>query len=246
MNEPIPAPIRAYLDAYKYKIELHAHTSPASGCSELAPEEFIRRLKDKGYDAVCVTNHFYAGGAFMKADDPVGKYMEDFYRTKEIGEKNGIRVILGAEFRFHENTNDYLVYGIDEAFLRETVSQFSLTYRDFYETYKSPDRIILQAHPFRNGIVPMDGGHMDAIEAFNMHPGHNSRVAKSSQYAIDERIPLITVGTDLHHPGHEGTSSLRTKTVPADSRELVTLLRSRDYLFEIGGRPLLPYYTFDN
>ncbi len=244
MNEYIPTPIREYLDQYRYKIELHAHTSPASGCSELVPAEFIRRLKAADYDTVCVTNHFYAGGAFMKSDDPVGKYMEDFYRAKELGEAEGMTVLLGAEFRFHENSNDYLVFGIDEAFLRETVSQFSLTFREFYDKYKSPDRIILQAHPFRNGIVPMDGAHMDAIEAFNMHPGHNSRIATSSRYAYDEDVDLVTVGTDLHHPGHEGTSALRAKVKPATEAELVTLLRSRDYVFEIGGRPLLPYYRF--
>ncbi|MBQ8578842.1 MAG: PHP domain-containing protein [Clostridia bacterium] len=245
MTTNLPAEIKAYLDQYKYKIELHAHTSPASGCSELVPAEFIERLKATGCDTVCVTNHFFEGGTYMGADDPVGKYLEDFYKTKEFGEAAGMTVILGAEYRFHENCNDYLVYGIDEAFLRETVTQFGLTFREFYEKYNSPDRLILQAHPFRNGIEPIDGAHMDAIEAFNLHPGHNSRVTIASRYAQQENIPIVTIGTDLHHRGHEGTSSLRAKVKPQNGAELVALLRSKDYVFELGGRPLLPYYIYD-
>ena len=237
----IPNEVTAYLSQYQYKIELHAYTSPCSGCSELPPKEFIRRLHEQKYDTVVVTNHFYANGPFQNnTDDPVGKYLSDYYAAKE----EGITVLLGAEFRFEENSNDYLVFGIDEAFLRETVTQFSLTYRQFYEKYSDPSRLILQAHPFRNGIVAMDGAHMDAIEAFNMHPGHNSRPATSARYADAENIPILTVGTDLHHPGHEGSSALRAKIKPQNNAELVALLRSQDYLFEIGGRPLLPYYIF--
>lgn len=240
-----PAEIRNFLSEYKYKIELHAHTSPVSGCSELEPKEFIRRLHEQGYDAVVVTNHFYPGSGIFRSEDPVGAYLADYDAAKKEGEAVGMSVLLGAEYRFAENCNDYLVFGIDEAFLRETVHQLaSLTFREFYERYHSPSRLILQAHPFRNGIEPMDGAHMDAIEAFNMHPGHNSRICTSARYADAENIPILTVGTDLHHRGHEGSAALRAKTVPTTNDALVALLRSRDYLFEIGGRPLLPYYVF--
>ena len=240
----IPNEVVSYLSQYKYKIELHAHTSPVSPCSELPPKEFIRRLHEQNYDTVVITNHFFPGGPFLNTEDPVGTYLADYYAAKEEGERVGMTVLLGAEFRFEENSNDYLVFGIDEAFLRETVTQLSLTYRQFYEKYSDPSRLILQAHPFRNGIVAMDGAHMDAIEAFNMHPGHNSRITTSARYADAENIPILTIGTDLHHPGHEGSSALRAKVRPETNADLVALLRSQDYLFEIGGRPLLPYFTF--
>ena len=38
--------------------------------------------------------------------------------SKARGDELGLDVILGAELRFPENDNDYLVYGIDEAWLR--------------------------------------------------------------------------------------------------------------------------------
>ena len=66
------------VNEYKYKIELHAHTSPCSGCSEIPPEKIIEILAAKGYNAVMITNHFYPGAPFMKAEDPVGEYLSDF------------------------------------------------------------------------------------------------------------------------------------------------------------------------
>ena len=34
---------------YPYRIELHAHTTPASSCSNLKPEELVQLYHEKGY-----------------------------------------------------------------------------------------------------------------------------------------------------------------------------------------------------
>ena len=230
-----------YTNEYKYKIELHAHTSPCSGCSEIPPEKIIELLHGKGYDAVQITNHFYPGGKFMQSDDPVGTYLQDFYAAKEAGEKAGMKVYMGAEFRFSENSNDYLVLGVDEAFLRETVTRLDMGIDAFYREYHSDSLLILQAHPFRNGMTPVDPASLDGIESMNLHPHHNSRVAIACQYAMEQNFPVVTIGTDLHHWGHEGVSATRTKVLPENETELVALLRSRDYLFEVGGCLMQPY-----
>ncbi len=243
MND-IPRSVLDFIRSYRYKIELHAHTSPASSCSELPPKELIDRLKSENFDAVVITNHFNEGGRYMQAPDPVAAYLSDFYAAKEAGAACGLTVLLGAEYRFRENANDYLVFGVDEALLRETVTRFDMTFSKFYEEYHREDLLILQAHPFRNGMVLAAPDHLDGIEAYNMHPHHNSRVAIAARYADAQRFPIVTVGTDLHHPEHEGVSALRAKTLPRTERELVALLHSCDYLFEIGGHPLFPYTTF--
>lgn len=240
MTETITA-VEALLSAYRYKIELHAHTWPVSGCSELSPRELLTRLKTKNYDAVVLTNHFHNHGDFLLADDPVGTYLADFHEAKRIGNELGITVLLGAEYRFAENDNDYLVYGIDEAFLRKTIGEFSLSAKEFYQKYKTEDILFLQAHPFRRGMTLADPAYLDGVEAYNMHPGHNSRVAKAARYATEHAFPVVTVGTDLHHPGHEGTAALRARILPKTEKELARLLYSRDYIFELGGHPLLPY-----
>lgn len=238
--------VEKLLSAYHYKIELHAHSAPASSCSEFPPRELLTRLKNEHYDAVVLTNHFNGDGSYFAADDPVGAYLADFYEAQKIGKELGITVLLGAEYRFKENNNDYLVYGIDEAFLRATVSELSLTAKEFYHKHKNEDILFLQAHPFRKGMTLADPADVDGIETYNMHPGHNSRITMAARYATGHDFPVVTVGTDLHHPGHEGAAALRAKILPTTEKELVALLRSRDYIFEIGGHPLLPYTTFNH
>ncbi len=230
---------------YKYKIELHAHTSPISGCSEIPPERLIEMMKEQGYDAVVITNHFAPGNGFWQNEDPVTAYLADYTAAREAGEKAGIRVYLGVEFRFAENSNDYLYFGrVTPDFLREMAEQLDMGIDAFYARYHDPDHLILQAHPFRNGMTPVNPASLDGIETMNLHPHHNSRVSMATRYAAEQNFPVVTIGTDLHHPGHEGLAATRTKVLPADETELVALLRSREYLFEVGGAVMFPYETF--
>ena len=244
MENHTPEAVREWIASYKYKIELHAHSSPVSPCSEFPPAELLRILHEERYDGVVITNHFYEKNKCMEAEDPVGVYLDDYYRCREAGEAYGMKVYLGAEYRFRENSNDYLVFGADEKMLRETYNRLDMTLADFYREYHSEKTLIIQAHPFRNGMIVQPGEVLDGIEAFNMHPNHNGRVAVAARHARTEELPIITVGTDLHHPGHQGVSALRARSLPENEEELVGLLRSRDYLFEIGGCPLLPYDIF--
>jgi len=244
MNTGIPREVQSYLQSYKYKFELHAHTSPVSRCSELSPEKVIELLHGQKYDGVVITNHFKSGGDFMQTSDPVGTYLADFHAAKKAGEALGMTVLLGAEYKFNENNNEYLVFGVDEAFLRETVNSFDMTFDEFYEKYHSDKLLIIQAHPFRKGLVRADPTHLDGVEAFNMHPHHNSGVAQSVRFAKENRLPIMTVGTDLHHEGHEGLCAARMRTLPKTEAELVDILKSRDYIMEIAGCPLLPFAEF--
>lgn len=86
----------------------------------------------------------------------------------------------------------------------------------FYREYHSPSRLILQAHPFRNGMSLARPECLDGIETMNMHSSHNSRVATALLYACKMGFVVTTVGTDLHHFGQEGSSALRTRTLPED------------------------------
>ena len=101
--------------------------------------------------------------------------------------------------------------------------------------------MIIQAHPFRNNGTAADLNFLDGLEIMNMHPGQKSRTALASKYAAENHIPIVTVGTDLHHCEHVGISALRTRILPENEAHLVQILRSGDYIFEIGSHPMLPY-----
>ena len=80
---------------------------------------------------------------------------------------------------------------------------------------------------------------LDGMESFNMHPNHNSRVALANRYAKEHGL-ITMAGSDFHHPGQEGVSALRTTWELKDSHDLVKVLKSGDYLFEISGSIVLP------
>ncbi len=226
---------------YKYKIDLHTHTKPVSPCSDITPKRMVEAYKEIGYDGIVITNHFI--DFLIKSDDPdtvSQTYLKDYYKTKEIGEKKGLKVYLGMEIRFPENCNDYLIYGIEEKDVKEIFSYIHGDYISFYKAFKNEKNVILQAHPFRNNMVLQNPDYLDGIETFNMHPNHNSRVATATKYANEHPHFIKTCGTDFHHEGHQGCGAILSKTLPEDSHGIAKLLKSGDYLFEVAGNIVLP------
>ena len=225
------------LSLYKYRIEMHAHTSPASPCSQIPPEKMVRIYSGLGYDAVVITNHFiFELLNKLPKKEAVKAYLEDYQKAVRESEKYNIKILLGAEIRFTENINDYLLYGVDENILNMVYDYLPRGIKAFRNELKLDKSVFIQAHPFRDGMKRVDPALLDGIETFNLHPGHNSRVAIAQRYASTNNFKITTAGSDFHHPdrGHEGISALRTKKLPGDSFELAEILKSGDYIFEIG------------
>lgn len=219
---------------YKYRIELHAHTSPASGCSSVKPERMAQVHKEMGYDAVVITNHCSA-----ESEGWIETYLDNYNRTKAEGDKLGVTVILGMEY--NAGDQDYLVYGIDEDFVKKSMTRKATPYADFYKEMKNEHNVFLCAHPFRKPWRDLGDEYLDGIEVFNMHPGHNSRVSIAARYAKLHNMPIITCGSDFHDEPNNGMICMRTKTLPKDSYELADILKSRDYIFEMSGNIIIPY-----
>lgn len=233
---------------YPYRIEMHAHTTPQSTCGELLPEEVIGLYHKKGYDGVVITNHFMGyvnygeclTGDYMKGDtkeDKLALYLEAFRRAKAEAEKCGMKAYLGIEIRFaQENNNDYLIYGADEKVVDICYDHLEGTVEEFRKNVKLDKSVFVQAHPFRPGIELVNPELLDGVETFNMHPGHNSGVGFSCRYAKENSVKIKTAGSDFHHKdrNHEAVSALRTRVLPEDSFGLAEILKSGDYVFEIG------------
>lgn len=227
------------LQTYPHRVELHAHTSPVSACSEISPQMMAEIYKEKRYDAVVVTNHFWHTSKDAKTY--VNKYMEGYQQTKEAGEQLGISVLLGAEIRFTENCNDYLLYGVTSEMLEEIYDLLPYGLGQFRSTFPLENSVLIHAHPFRDGVTLVSADLLDGVEVFNMHPGHNSRIALASKYAAKFDFSIITAGSDFHHLNrdHEAGAALRSKFLPNDSFELASLLKKGDYLLEISDSNLI-------
>ena len=230
--------IKATLEKeYPIRIELHAHSKPVSPCSEVEPKELIDTYKAHNFDAIVLTNH-YIRNLFkgMSKEEAVEYYLKDFKTAYEYGKSVGLKVYLGVEYRFAENTNDYLIYGADEELVTLLFDYFDMGVERFRKEIPLPKSLFIQAHPLRKNCELCDTDLLDGIETMNLHPGHNSQVGRAVRIADRANLKITTIGSDFHHKNldHEAVSALRTKFLPKDSFELVEILKSGDYLFEIG------------
>lgn len=231
---------------YKFKTELHTHSSPASICSDVPPEQIVEIYKSHGYDSIVLTNHFTHYGTYGEdCENYFNTFLDDYRRCREFGEKAGLNVIFGAEIRFSENSNDYLIYGICPDDMDKIKSLLPYGIDNFYREFKNDKNIIFQAHPFRDKMERANPESLDGIEVFNMHPNHNSRVAIAANYARENGL-IATCGTDFHHIGQECLSAIYTKEKIIDSYQLAQIIKSCDFIMEAGGYTLLPETSYRN
>lgn len=228
------------LKEYPYKTELHAHTFPVSRCSEFSAEGLIERYAKTGVNAIVLTNHFTPEQLEGRTKEEfVGVYVAAFREFQKYAEARGIRAVFGIELRFRENMNDYLVFGVDEAEAYRICDFLDLGLERFCSEFKREGVVVIQAHPKRDRMTEIPEGLVDGWEAFNMHPGHNSRVAVAVREANRQGI-LITGGTDFHHPGHEGCCFLHSRELPQSTHDIAAILKSRDYVLDVFGSIILP------
>lgn len=230
------------LSDYKYKIELHNHTYPATDTASVSPEWAVRRYKDMEYDAVVFTNKIDYGNVMRYgAEKTFAMYMQDYETGKIIGEKLGIKVLQAMEVTVYGSGRDYLVYGVDENTVKKAIEHIGDEISTFYKSMSNVDTVILQAHPFRPNETRASLEWLDGIEILNMNPSQNSCNGLALKHAYNNRACIVTGGSDTHAEGDECCISMLSRVLPEDSFELARILRSGDYLFDIGGNIVIPY-----
>lgn len=217
-----------------YKIETHLHTVHVSRCGRLDAASIAEAYREAGYSAIIVTDHYnrttfdYLGVDPAGTGDRIGAYLEGYRRVKEEGEKLGLRVFKGAELRFDESENDYLLYGWRDELLSEPEEIFRMGIAAFSPIARGQGALIVQAHPYRHGCTPAIACYLDGVEVINSNPRHDSRNALAREYA--EQFGLLqSSGSDCHRTEDIARGGILAKSVPSDSMEMMRLLRSRNY-----------------
>lgn len=214
--------------------ELHCHTSETSYCGHVSARDLIPFYKENGYDLVVITDHFnadyftdYIQGA-MSWEDTMERWFSGWRIARETGDACGVKVLHGCEFRFPENHNDYLVYGMTEKLFMEGSHLFRLSFPEFAEYAKEHGLFVAQAHPFRPGQIIQDPKLLEAIEIYNSHPEHNAHNDTAKKFAEDNGLIGIC-GQDFHqYPAMLGCKTRihgEINTIP----ELIAKLRARDF-----------------
>ena len=184
-------------------IDLHAHSSGISKCCRIDAEAVIKEAVGAGLDGIVLTNHYQRNSV---GEDGIvafiDRYMEEFRRAREIGERYGCRVLFGIEITAERYTRVHLlVYGVGENFLYDHPDIFEWDISEIYRAVKSAGGVLIQAHPHRRGDRLVDTRYLDGIEV-SCHPLYEgTHLEKMLEIAGREGM-ILTCGGDYHADTH--------------------------------------------
>ena len=215
-----------------YKYDLHVHTMETRRCGEIRGADMAQRYRDMGYDGICITDHLHEQCIdLMDCHDDwqqcVTRYLYGYREAKKRGDAIGLDVILGVELRFPENDSDYLIYGVDEGWLRRNPYIHRMDHASFFERYKD-EVLVIHAHPYRNcDEVFFESVH--GLEVANCNPRHKNRNELALALAKAHPRLIRLCGSDAHETGDEGRSAVLFCERITDSFSLKKALLSGDF-----------------
>lgn len=92
--------------------------------------------------------------------------------------------------------SDWLLYGVNEEFLLNSPCLYSLSQEELYAYCKENGVLMVQAHPYRMPIQPMNPKFMDGVE-INCQPHDLLKKEEVIRFAFQNGL-LLTCGVDFH------------------------------------------------
>ena len=184
------------------KIELHAHTDESSPCGKMPAEELIGRFKGAGYDTVVVTDHLLGKKETeLTVRERAEKWIAGYKAAKQAGDRVGVHVLLGAEVRFASRPEDILIYGMKEEYAEEMfgLMDSDMPQSEFYARMKEKGLLVVQAHPFRIGLKPLEYAYLDGSEVYNGNARHRNHMDLAHFFGAQGGMNFLkTSGSDAH------------------------------------------------
>lgn len=232
-----------------YRYETHMHTSQASACGRATGSEQARFYKEAGYQGIIVTDHFFGGNTAVPPQLPWRERIEWFCSGYEdalaTGQRIGLDVFFGWEQCFERD--EYLVYGLDKAWLLRHPEMERWTRAEQLEQVHREGGCVIQAHPFRDrAYIPrilLGPDYADGIEVAN---ASNRPYNDAYAHRYARALGLFTIaGSDNHQSGTgcwtaDQVLGVETEERLADMRDFAARVRDGR-----GLRPILPPGRFD-
>ena len=216
-----------------YLYDPHTHTSETSKCGHLPAADVVDRYVRNGFSGLVVTDHLHPEylsriDVQHNWDAVMDHYLTGYHASKKRGDEVGLDVILGAELRFPENDNDYLVYGIDEQWLRSNPYACCMSAQEFYDKFHN-EVLIIHAHPFRAGSAPVQETAIHGAEIINDNPRHENNNDKA--LAMCRRHPeyFRLAGSDTHRDGDEARAGVILPQRVKDSRAYKHMIETMQF-----------------
>jgi len=215
-----------------YKFDPHTHTNESSLCASAPARELVKAYHKAGFGGIAITDHlaeYVIQNRGLEWDAFVTQTLAGYKAAKRHGDNIGLDVILGIEMAFINDPSDYLIYGIDEEFLRENPFVHKLGLKKFYDRFG--DRfLIIQAHPYRNGNKP-SASCIHGIEVFNGNQWNENYNDKAKAF-YDRRPNLFPFSASDAHgvdPKSVGRGWLELEYPVKTANEFRDLVLRRDY-----------------
>lgn len=184
-----------------FKTETHLHVSEVSPCSQLSAAEMVERYHKAGYKTLVVSDHFQAGYfdslGDLSWDEKIDTFLIGYHKVKAAAEKVSMNSILAAEIQLKGSCNHYLLYGIDEAFLKKCPTMLEMNVETFYPYAKQHGITVIQAHPYRDNACNPTPEFVDGFEVYNSNPRHENFTSRAIETAQQYHKPM-TAGSDAH------------------------------------------------
>ncbi|NLI21848.1 MAG: histidinol-phosphatase [Clostridiales bacterium] len=215
-----------------YRYETHLHTCEASACGITRGRDYIPFFQDQGYHGIIVTDHFFGGNTAVNRKLPWRSWVDQFClgyeAAKNEGDRRGFQVLFGWEQNY--DGDEYLVYGLDKAWLGEHPEITRWTRAQQYEQVRRSGGCVVQAHPFRSrsylSRIYLNTACVDGVEVYN---GANRLYENAQAYRYAQSLgKTMMAGTDIHLADSDGLSGIVLDTSLADERDLARRIREHE------------------
>jgi predicted metal-dependent phosphoesterase TrpH len=215
-----------------YLFDPHVHTEETSLCGNVPAREMVHLYKRAGFHGIVITDHFTTFSFFFYQGrnwvEKVDTFLKGYRIALQEGEKVGLKVLLGAEFKFSSTgPNDFLIYGLDESFLKDNPYSFKKDLSAFRDLAEEKNILIYQAHPFRFGQSPANPSLIDGMEVYNGNVRHNSNNHLAEAFARKHGLKEISC-SDAHELEDIGMGGILLPSIPENSEDFVHVLRTSE------------------
>lgn len=144
-----------------YKFDMHVHTSETSKCGKLSGKDVAWCYGMAGYQGIMITDHYHKeyfdSLGQINPHEKIECYLSGYRAAKNEGDRIGLDVVLGIEFRNVETEDDFLIVGITEDFLHQYPMIYELPLRQAFKIFHDHGMLVIQAHPIRFTIADHSG-----------------------------------------------------------------------------------------
>ncbi|MBI1987426.1 MAG: PHP domain-containing protein [Nitrospinae bacterium] len=197
-------------------MDVHLHTTKYSWCSNIDPQEAVKRALELKLDGIVLVEH-----------DVVWK-PEEILRLKEETGAGDLVILRGIEISC--NTKEGLRHGhlLSFGFYQAANHYYRLCTEEVIAEVHRAGGVAIAAHPFRGGFGFGDDIYrldLDAIEVY--HPQHDPPKIRRAEQACQELNLPSTGGSDAHELKEIGLHLTYFSNPIATEKELVKEIKAK-------------------